>query len=259
MESETTKEIVTPVETDLQSPGEEAKPTQKENQDVTESQEESDVEEASDEEIVLDEASDTENYVPPEKKEAEGDEEADFPDDVSCSSGEEEEGLTVQEVVLGEEKLYKLKFEDVEAKRIQLIKSLEKEAEEEETGEEEKSQEENEENKENEAQMASFTNYRTSTILDEDMEKDYMSDEDEDFDPVYCGETLSDVEYCEADERDTESEPETEQMEGSHRRTGETLVCIKMIEQLKIPPRDESCSSSKFEDVAPTDHPMECS
>ena len=48
--------------------------------------------------------------------------------------------------------------------------------------------------------------------------ENYNSDEDENLDPIYWDETLSDIEYAGGEERDTESEPETEEMDGMHRK-----------------------------------------
>lgn len=224
----------------------------KEHVEVEDSQEDEEEEASDEEEIILDEPSDTEDYVPPEGNEDEGD------DDVSCSSSEEEEGVNMEEVKLGGAKLFKLRFEDVEAKRKEYLKMME---------EEEKDQAEEEENlqddsgevgedKENQKPSPAFQEYRV--FLNETMD-DYVPEEDDDFNPIYCGETLSDIEYGDEDERDTDSEVETEPIEGTHKKTGENLMCIKMFEQLSIPPPSTECSPLRSCGETSGENPMECS
>lgn len=215
----------------------------------------SDIEESSDEEIVLDEPSDTEDFTPPQQ---EGNDES---SDESCSSGEEEEGVHVHSGEFGGVSFSKLVFDDVEAKKKQCEESddEDKENQEQKTDENIASDDAGKDSeKTNLGTGSPFKTYRTASILDEDMEENYKSDEDDTFDPVYCGETLSDIEYGEGDDRDTESEPETEEIGGKHKRTGESLLSIKMIEELKIPPSDESCGLDDSAFVK-LDSSMECS
>lgn len=215
----------------------------------------SDIEESSDEEIELDEPSDTEDFVPP----AQEGETAELSDE-SCSSGEEEEGVSVNSNVIGGIRFAKLVFDDIEAKKkqCQLSADEDKENQEEKPDETVSSDDAGKEGEKAKVGVGSaFKTYRVASILDDDMEETYKSDEDDNFNPVYCGETLSDIEYAEGDDRDTESEPETEEIGGQHKRTGEALISIKMIEELKIPPSDESCELDDSTFVK--DDSMECS
>lgn len=200
------------------------------------------------------EEDESENYCPEGIEEEEEDED-------SCSSGEEEIGVDVGIVEHCGQKFFKLKYEEIEQKRKALKEKMQAEEEEGSDAEleEEQNEEKTEESEKKETVKDSFKEYRTATILDEDMDKEYKSDEDEFFDPMNCECTLTDIEYSEGDERDTESEPETEPIDGQHKKTGETLRCIKMIEQLQIPPRDQPCLSGEFAAVKPSDQPMECS
>ncbi|XP_077972098.1 uncharacterized protein LOC144427178 [Styela clava] len=176
----------------------------------------------------------------------------------SCSSGEEEVGVDVKLIELGGQKFLQLKYENDEQRRKELQAKMK--AEDSENEEEEEVSNEKQEDKDSDKKEGkdSFKYYRTATILDEDMDKEYKSDEDEYFDPMEGG-TLTDIEYSSGDERDTESEPETETLEGKHKKTGEALTCIKMIEQLQIPPRDQTCLPTEFASAQVSDQPMECS
>uniref|UniRef100_H2XUE9 Uncharacterized protein n=1 Tax=Ciona intestinalis TaxID=7719 RepID=H2XUE9_CIOIN len=204
------------------------------------------------EEIVLDEPSDTENY---ELSDTELDEDHD--DEVS--SGEEEGGIRVEESVSYNVKFYKLRFKDVEDKQREHLKSLQNEEDSQESAnsDTEADNKENVEQKEDtdEAQAPKFSDYRA--VFDQDMD-DYKSEEDDDFNPIYCGETLSDVEYKTEDERDTESEPEVEEMDAVHRKTGEALRCLRIVEKLEVPPDCgmEAAAVSSPVDIA--ESPMEC-
>ncbi|XP_078486077.1 uncharacterized protein LOC144744663 [Ciona intestinalis] len=215
-----------------------------------EDQEESDEDE--EEEIVLDEASDTENY---ELSDTEL--EADHDDDVS--SGEEEGGIRVEESVSYNVKFYKLRFKDVEDKQREHLKSLQNEEDSQESAnsDTEADNKENVEQKEDtdEVQAPKFSDYRA--VFDQDMD-DYKSEEDDDFNPIYCGETLSDVEYKTEDERDTESEPEVEEMDAVHRKTGEALRCLRIVEKLEVPPDCGMEAGAVSSPVDIADSPMEC-
>nr|CAB3226622.1 uncharacterized protein C1orf109 homolog [Phallusia mammillata] len=250
------------------------KPEEQQKTDATSSEVAAETQEASqddsefdvsEEEIELDEPSDTEDYKPPVKKTEEAEkEDLDDDDDEDISSGEEEEGVHIQEVAVGKVKYVKLAFDDVEEKRKEFIHKLETE----ESESEDEEQAKNKENVENNSQekssaenqqvpKAKFSDYRQ--LLDEDMDE-YNSDDDDNFNPVYCGETLSDVEYNEDDERNTESEPEIEEQEchEMHKRTGEPLICIRMMEQLDLPPDCAMAAVSAASPDAASPGAMEC-
>lgn len=223
---------------------------------IEKEKEESDIDESSDEEIILDEASDTEDFKPPQQ------EDNDESSDESCSSGEEEEGVHVQANEFGGVRFAKLVFDDIEAKKKQRQESDDEDTENEEHKIDENTASDDAEKGNEKAKVgigSPFKKYRTASILDEDMEENYKSDEDDNFDPIYCGETLSDIEYAEGDDRDTESEPETEEIGSKHKRTGEALISIKMSEELKIPPNDEACGLDDSDAFVKLDSSMECS
>lgn len=206
-----------------------------------------------DEEIVLDEPSDTENFEPSSDGNVIN---ADDADDESCSSGDEEEGVSEDLVEINGLEFYKLRFADVEAKRREYEAKMNAHEEEDDV-DPAQTELKKEEDQSNQPSSDAPTDYRMTSILNSDLEGDYNSNEDDDFDPVYCGETLSDIEYAQNDERDTESEPETEEIDGKHKKTGESLICIKMMEKLQIPMDDLRSGG----DVAAVgrDQCMECS
>jgi len=159
--------------------------------------------------------------------------------DGESSALEEEEGIEVTSKICGGSKFYKLKFEDLEEKRKQYRLKLQ--ASEQAEGSSSSSEEEKEASSHEVGPMfdqiskARFSGYRSLLLNLGDA--DYRSDDDEDFNPMYCEDTLSDEEQCDSDdEQNTESEPEIETLDQKNRKTGETLKCIKLMKNyLNIP------------------------
>ncbi|CAK8684713.1 unnamed protein product [Clavelina lepadiformis] len=238
------------VKVQLDPPVDDSKP--KEQFTIPDKYDEDESEEISsaDDEIELDEASDTENYEP----DIDANEALDEDEE---SSGDEETGFTIQELSNGDTKLLKLKFDDVEAKRQEYLKRMkELDSQDSDSAVESDVCDENKENDDKttntseapqaqqKEQKCAFVDYRN--VVDADMEE-YNSDDDEDFNPVYCGESLSDVEYEEGEERDTESEPEIEDQGILHKKTGEALKCIRMIQKLEIPPEGNDAPANPMD------------
>jgi len=154
----------------------------------------------SDVHLSVDEASDSENYQPPEE-----DVESD-----AISSGDDEGDFEVEEKKDGE---CKLKYKDIEEYR---NKTRINSSEEEEAADTDKPSEE--------------------VTMNSDLSA-YDSGEDDDFNPVYCADSMSDIDIDGSDNETQEDEPEIEEQgEGYiHKKTGETLKCIRMIDEMKIP------------------------
>uniref|UniRef100_H2YYQ4 Uncharacterized protein n=1 Tax=Ciona savignyi TaxID=51511 RepID=H2YYQ4_CIOSA len=204
----------------------------------------------------LEDGSDSDEYSPPSRKNSEDEIEI-LEDDDDVSSGEEEVDFRVEETLLGESKFYKLKFKDVDQKQREYLDSL-KDPEESQESELDPDKENKAENDDTVTATPKFMDYRS--VLDQDM-AEYKSDDDDDFNPVYCGETLSDVEYKTEDERDTESEVEVEETEDTHRKTGEALRCLRIKEKLEIPPdcaMEAAAIATANSPVDVQDSPMEC-
>jgi len=203
-----------------------------------------------DEDLTSDDSSDSEDYEPSESESASA-------DDVDTSSGEEEIGVKMEKISLGSQTFFKLKFDDVEQKRQEYLKRL--------GGLEidisDSSDSANSTDRENDKDAKPHSQSSTvcpsvvevsrRQVFLEDLED--SSDEDEHFDPIYCGETLSDLEYAEIEECDTESEVEFEEQgeNAFDKRTGEALLCIRMTEDLQIPPDDTPQSSENVSMVEP--------
>ena len=186
-----------------------------------------------------DDSSDSEDYSPESDDNSNNSSDADR----ESSGLEEEEGIVVTSKVCGGLKLYKLKFEDIEEKRKQYLSTLKAREEAEEassTSEDENGESSKFKSKSNPSSKTQFSAYRSFAMkLDDDDE--YLSSDvdDDDFNPMYCVETLSDQDDDGSDnEQDTESDPEVETLSEKNRKTGETLKCIKMMKNYLTIPSD---------------------
>ena len=173
---------------------------------AADSVEESSQDECSDVNLSLDEASDTENYEPTAAQQ-----------DVSSdeiSSGEDEGEFEVENKKDG---ACKLKYKQY---REQVRKSSTEES-----------------SNDDEAAGSDENEGREEDLMNTDLSA-YNSGEDDDFNPVQAADSMSDIEI-DGDETQ-ESEPEIEEQGDGfvHKKTGETLKCIKMIHELKIPTED---------------------
>ena len=197
-----------------------------------------------------DDGSDCEEYVPS----ASDDSSANSDDADDDSSGSEEQGVTVVSKAYGGSKFYKLKFADIEEKRKQYLSKIEALEKEEASSPDEKHgcSSSEPDPMSDQISKASFSNYRS--LLLNLGEGDAMSDDDDDFDPIYCGETLSDEEEEIDEDEKTESEPEIESLQQKHRKTGETLKCIKMMENYLAIPADFDSKEEDSSGSGPMEH-----
>merc|ERR1711881_698392 len=159
--------------------------------------------------LSVDEASDSENYQPP----------VEDPVSDECSSGDDEGDFEVEEKKDGTSKL---KYKDVEEYRNKVRRNSSEEEQEAADSAEKPSEE---------------------VTMNTDLSA-YESAEDNDFNPVYCADSMSDIDIEGSDNETQESEPEVEEQGDRcryiHKKTGETLKCIRMIDEMKIPCNEES-------------------
>ena len=195
--------------------------------------------------------SDSEDYVPESHEDSNNSSDA----DVELSTLEEEEGIQIVSKECGGSKFYKLRFDDIEEKKKHYLLELQADDEPEEISSDDEKKETSDKGEpmSDRVTKPQFSGYRS--LLMNLGEANYNSDDnDDDFNPMYCGDTLSDEDDCNGnsseDGHNTESEPEIEILDEKHRKTGETLKCLKMLESyLTIPSEHKSnedgCESSE--------------
>ena len=167
-------------------------------------------------------------------------------------SGVEEEGVSFTTVPFGESKLYKLKFDDVEKIKVMYQNTMKDTSEsEEEIGVKEKevaSQSiKNGDQGFGEPKQSCLSFSKCQSGLLNLNFSDYNSDDDDDFDPMYCGDTLSDEDY-DVQELVSDSDPEIEILDEQHKKTGERLKSLKIdSEYITVDSKSAATTSSSME------------